>query len=133
MCRLGSNNKSIRSFQTNLKAESSKLLLHMLAINLVSIFHLEDHHFQPPEFLSFFKISRIHDDMKMAVKGFLKNVHRYHYQHCFYSGGSGGGNRGGRRIYTVDCCLLFSIIISLVCCYCHPHVCLFAFLLSQRF
>ena len=73
--------------------------------------------------------------IKQFHRRLFKNFHHYRHQHCccyycchccFYSGdGGGGGGRGGggRSIHTVDCCLLFCILVYLVCCYCH-RVCL---------
>ena len=57
---------------------------------------------------------------------------------CLVYSGGGGVQGGGGSIHTVDCCLLYSIIISLVCCYCHCvcrllFVCVFSVSIEFRF
>ena len=57
-----------------------------------------------------------HRKINFHGDGFFNfSIQRYRHQHCccFCSGGGGADGGGGGRSNTVDCCLLFSIMIDL--------------------
>ena len=67
-CEVWLDVKSIDQYWRNPPVQVSKLISYALVspINLVFIYHLEDHHFQFLDFFSFYFKFKIHDNIKMA-------------------------------------------------------------------